>query len=411
MSNHHNYEATRLAALYQYKILDTEPEVAFDNIAELAALMCETPIAYINFLDNNRQWLKAKVGLNISEIPYDKGFCRFCIQQQKEVVIIADTWLDTRWTKDPTVINYPNVRFYAGVPLITKEGYPIATLCVMDNIPRELKKSQITGLQMLARQVIAQLEARQTQHKYATKESELLAALRFQSHAEKELARSNAELEQFAYVVSHDLQEPLRMVASYLQLFERRYKDKLDTNADEFISYAVDGAARMQTLINNLLSFSRVSSRGQSFKLVDCNIIVQQTLANLKFVIQETEALITYDELPELIVDETQFAQLFQNLISNSIKFRRNIPPKIHIGVTNKEEEWIFSVQDNGVGIEKQYIERIFVIFQRLHSKSKYSGNGIGLAICQKIVERHNGCIWVESEPGEGSTFYFTVPS
>jgi signal transduction histidine kinase len=417
VSNYQNYEATRLAALYKYQILDTEPEVAFDNIAELAALMCETPIACINFLDNNRQWLKAKVGLKISEIPYESVFCRFCIQQ-KEVVIIPDTSLDRRWGKELTVINYPHVRFYAGVPLITKEGYPIATLCVMDNIPRELKKSQITGLKMLARQVIAQLEARQTQQKYATKESELLAALRFQSRAEeelerqrKELARSNAELEQFAYVVSHDLQEPLRMVASYLQLFEQRYKEKLDTKADEFISYAVDGAVRMQTLINNLLSFSRVSTRGQSFKLVDCNIILQQALANLKLVIQETEALITYDELPQLMVDETQFAQLFQNLISNAIKFRRNIVPQIHIGVAKKEEEWIFSVQDNGVGIEEQYIKRIFIIFQRLHSKNKYSGNGIGLAICQKIVERHNGCIWVESEPGQGSIFYFTIPS
>jgi signal transduction histidine kinase len=418
VSNRHNYKAARLAALYQYQILDTEPEKAFDNIAQLAALICETPIACINFIDDNRQWLKAKVGFKISEIPYNTGFCPFCIQT-KEIVIIGDTWSDECWAKNSVVINYPHVRFYAGVPLIIKEEYPIATLCVMDNIPRDLKKSQITGLKMLARQVVAQLEARETQQKYATKESELLAALRFQSRAEeelrrqrKELARSNAELEQFAYIVSHDLQEPLRMVASYLQLFERRYKDKLDTRASEFIAYAVDGAARMQTLINNLLRLSRVSTCGQSFKLIDCNIILHQVFANLKLAIQETEAVITYDKLPEVMGDETQLTQLFQNLISNGIKFRRNMPPQIHITAISREEEdsWLFSVQDNGVGIEKQYIQRIFVIFQRLHSKGKYPGNGIGLAICQKIVERHNGCIWVESEPGEGSIFYFTLP-
>lgn len=240
----------------------------------------------------------------------------------------------------------------------------------------------------------------------------------------QELARSNAELEQFAYVASHDLQEPLRMVTSYLQLLERRYKHQLDANADEFITYAVDGARRMQRLISDLLNYSRVSSRGQPFVLVDCNSVLEKAIANLQIAIKESGAVITHDFLPIVMADSTQLIQVLQNFISNAIKFSRDEPPQIHIGAVKRtanldvenanlhltETEWLFSVRDNGIGLETQYANRIFVIFQRLHSRSKYPGTGIGLAICKKIIERHGGSIWVESELGQGSIFYFTIP-
>lgn len=229
-------------------------------------------------------------------------------------------------------------------------------------------------------------------------------------HQRQELARSNAELEQFAYVASHDLQEPLRMVASYVQLLERRYQDQLDQNARDFIAYAVDGTVRMQELIQALLSYSRIGTRGQEFHLTDCNSTLDRALENLRLAIAETETLITQDPLPELMADSIQLTQLFQNLLSNAIKFRSDRLPVIHIGAVQKDESWLFSVQDNGIGMEAKHSDRIFAIFQRLHSRTKYPGSGIGLAISKKIVERHGGQIWVESTPGEGTTFYFTIP-
>lgn len=225
----------------------------------------------------------------------------------------------------------------------------------------------------------------------------------------EELARSNAALEQFAYVASHDMQEPLRMVTSYLQLVERRYKDKLDTDAKEFINFAVDGAKRMQMLINDLLAYSRLGTRAKEFKPTDCNAVLKHVLQNLEMAIKESGARITHDPLPTVPCDDTQLTQLLQNLIGNGLKFRGDSPPEIHIGATRQDDDWQFSVRDKGIGIAAEYSERIFVIFQRLHSQDRYQGTGMGLAICKKIVERHGGRIWVESQPGAGSTFYFTL--
>ncbi len=226
----------------------------------------------------------------------------------------------------------------------------------------------------------------------------------------EELARSNAELEQFAYVSSHDLQEPLRMISSYLQLLQRRYQGNLDDKADKYIYYAVDGAARMQVLINDLLEFSRVTTKAREPEPTDSESVLNQVLSNLELFIKENKATMSHGSLPEIIADNTQLAQVFQNLIINGIKFHSEEAPIIHISAEKKESEWIFSVQDNGIGIDSQYSEKIFEVFKRLHKKEEYPGTGIGLAICKKIIERHSGRVWVESKVGKGSTFYFTLP-
>ena len=228
---------------------------------------------------------------------------------------------------------------------------------------------------------------------------------------EHELEISNKELEQFAYVASHDLQEPLRMVSSFTSLLSSRYKEQLDRDASEFMSYIVDGARRMHQQISDLLTFSRVTTRGEAFIPTDMNAIVEDAVHNLQFAIEESNAAIIYKDLPEIKADPIQMRQLFLNLISNSIKFRGEKEPAIEITARRKGSQWVFGVKDNGIGIEPNYFEKVFLIFQRLqHDRDKYPGTGIGLSLCKKIVERHGGKIWIESELGQGTAIYFTIP-
>jgi chemotaxis family two-component system sensor kinase Cph1 len=225
-----------------------------------------------------------------------------------------------------------------------------------------------------------------------------------------DLERSNAELKKFAYVASHDLQEPLNQVANYVQLLEMRYHEELDEDAKEFITYAVEGVSLMQTLIDDVLVYSKVDTQAIAFQLTEVETALDRALSNLRQRILETRATITHDPLPTVMAGSTQLMQLFQNLIANAIKFRSDQPPKIHVGAERLEDEWLFSVRDNGIGIDPQFSDRIFVIFQRLHTRDEYPGTGMGLAICKKIIECHRGRIWVESQLGEGATFYFTIP-
>ena len=282
-----------------------------------------------------------------------------------------------------------------GVDYVTK---PFHTEEVLARIRTHL------SLQAMRRQLVEQ--NRQLQQEMAVRQkAEIVLAQRSQ-----ELARSNAELEQMAYVASHDLQEPLRMVASYLQLLEQRYGGRLDADAHEFIEFAVDGAKRMQALIDDLLSYSRVGTKAKPLQATDCDAVMKMALQSLRMAIEESGAQIQCAPLPKVKGDAAQLAQLFQNLLANAIKFRGEQTPRIEVRVAPEEEFWRFEVQDNGIGIAPEYFERIFVMFQRLHNRSKYPGTGIGLAICKKIVERHGGRIWVESAPGPGVVFKFTLP-
>jgi two-component system, chemotaxis family, sensor kinase Cph1 len=254
-------------------------------------------------------------------------------------------------------------------------------------------------------EVSAALELRKAIVNIVLRQAEELALLA------NDLERSNAELKKFAYVASHDLQEPLNQVANYVQLLEMRYSEALDLDAKEFIGFAVEGVNQMQTLIDDVLAYSKVDILGIEWGLTDMETALERSLSHVRSRISETDAIVTSDPMPTIVADSTQLMQLFQNLIANAIKFRKpDETPQIHISVQRQEDDWLFSISDNGIGIEPQYFERIFVIFQRLHTRDEYPGSGMGLTICKKIVECHRGKIWVTSEPGRGTTFSFTIP-
>jgi light-regulated signal transduction histidine kinase (bacteriophytochrome) len=286
----------------------------------------------------------------------------------------------------------------ARIVIVTGEALAVAFLCLAGVVVWK-EMGQRNRAEEEVRQLNTGLERRVTE-----RTAEL-------AERAKELARSNAELQQFAYVASHDLQEPLRMVASFTQLLAKRYNDKLDDDAREFIGYAVDGATRMQTLISDLLTYSRVGSQGKPFAPTDVDALLRRVLESLKFTTEESEAVISHDPLPVVMADPQQLGQLFQNLLTNAIKFRGEEPPRVRISAEKNGGDWKFSIRDNGIGISQEHADRIFIIFQRLHTKTEYPGTGIGLAICKKIVERHGGRIWVEAPPGGGSTFCFTFPA
>ena len=281
-----------------------------------------------------------------------------------------------------------------------------------DSAMRELRMLEPLGnLTLIERPVRPQtlisivrsaLRARRRQYEIRDNLEELI-------RAQNDLRRSNEDLQQFAYAASHDLQEPLRMVGSYVQLLEKRYKGKLDSDADEYIALASNGVTRMFKLIGDLLTYSRVGTMESQLENVNCNDVMLWAKMNLHTAIAETGAEITTDPLPDVVFDQSQLLQLFQNIVGNAIKYRSTEPPRIHVGAIRNGNEWVFSVKDNGQGFEPKYADRIFGVFKRLHGRD-VPGTGIGLALCKRIVEKHGGRIWAHSEPGKGSTFYFSVP-
>lgn len=643
-------EEARLASLRSYGILDTPTEQAFEDIVDLAAIICGTPISAISFVDSNRQWFKAIHGLPVTETPRDVAFCAHAILG-REALVVPDATADARFADNALVLGDPGIRFYAGAPLVTGEGHALGSLCVIDRVPRELDAQQLWALTALSRRVRHLLENRKeteqlrllsaivegapdaiytrtldeaiitswnpaaermfgytaaeaigrrvdaivppearadldrlhkqvqsggsvrqvetvwiakdgqrldttlslfplptppgmqdsvavlqqdiTERKRAEaarREAEaLLAKLSRQvpgviyqyrlfpdgrscfpfaseglqeiyelspeqaredasavftrlhpadhdavvasisasarslepwcheyrvvlprqgerwrhGHAQperladgsvlwhgfitditrrkqveaemeryaRELERSNHELGQFAYVASHDLQEPLRMVASYAQLFAERYHAVVDEQGSRYIGYMVEGAQRMQQLVRDLLDYARVDSQGKPLVPIDSAAVLAEVRHDLQAALGECNGVIEHGALPWVRADRGQLRQLLQNLIGNALKFRGSTPPRVRIAAVRADAAWLLSVVDNGIGIEPQYHDRVFQMFQRLHERDRYPGSGIGLTIARKIVERHGGRIWVESVPGAGTTFHFTLPA
>lgn len=309
------------------------------------------------------------------------------------------------------------LRGFLGTRMINGAGKTIGLISLSDKEGGEEFTAEdetlIRHLGALASLALQHIEARQQieeraeQAEQARKKLEQLTDTLARSAAE--VAQSNKDLEQFAYIASHDLQEPLRMVTGFLKLLSQQYQGRLEKEADEYIAYAVEGASRMQTLISGLLAYSRIGSRGMPFAETDLEAVVDQVLKVMSGPLSESRATIKRDPLPRVVADETQLVQLYQNLIANSIKFRGKTKPEIHIGAACENNRWVFWVRDNGVGFPQSQADRAFLIFQRLHRREESSGSGIGLAICKRVIERHSGRIWAESSPGQGTTFYFTL--
>lgn len=294
----------------------------------------------------------------------------------------------------------------SGVAAVGSDEFARAILNVLGDFAEE--RDRLEAMQRAVLNILEDFDEEKTKTEEINRELRREVAER--QAAEEALRRSNSDLEQFAYVASHDLQEPLRMVSSYVQLFARRYADQVDPQARKYIDYAVDGAKRMQSLINALLEYSRVGRKEQPSR-VSPGLALAQALENLRSAIEEAGAVVTSDALPEVVIDGRQLTQVFQNLVGNAVKFRRpDVTPRIHVSARLDGDEAEFGVHDNGIGLDPRHADRIFVIFQRLHTREEYSGTGIGLSIAKKVIDRAGGRIWVESEPGQGSTFLFTLP-
>ena len=516
-------EAGRLLALRALEVLDTAPEPVFDDLAALAAGICEAPIALVSLVEDERQWFKARCGLDADETGRAESFCAWAMLQDA-VFEVPDARADDRFAGNPLVIGAPYIRFYAGAPLVGRSGDCYGALCVIDTRPRTLSNAQHAQLSRLARLTANQLEMRRERldadrqtvmlatlletmptaavtcdsegklrqfnrlarewhgtdprrlppeqwavhfdlyeadghTPLATDRIPLLRAFRGEEvrdariviksrdqgpravvcngsrlisadgqvlgaivlmhditaivATKDELRRSNAELEQFAYIASHDLQEPLRTVTNFSQLLTRRYGQQLDSDGQEFLNYVAEGGRRAQALIGDLLSVARLSAEGRPFEPVPLARLLDQVEGGLRALMADSGATLTRDAvLPVVHADASQIAQLLQNLLSNAIKFRGEAAPRVHVGASLQPDgRWRISVADNGIGIDAKFHERVFELFKRLHPRSDYHGTGIGLAICKKVVERHGGRIGVESVPGRGATFWFTLPA
>lgn len=376
-------------------MLDTGPEPAFDDLTRLASMICDAPIALVSLVDTDRQWFKARVGIDAVETPRRVAFCAHAINQPQDVLVVSDSFADARFADNPLVTGAPHVRFYAGAPLVAPGGLPLGTLCVIDHKPRQLTSFQLETLKILGRQVISELELR--------RQCASLQSLTDQ------LQRAYRELEDFSFIAAHDLQEPLRKLRTFSALLREDLGSELPEQAGRDLFYIEDAATRMRRLIDDLLQLSRAGTAKLELQAVAVGECVQHALDALSERVASSQAKVACDDLPELRIDRTLITQLFQNLIGNALKFVRGRAPDIRVTCAREGGQVVLGVRDNGIGIDPEHCERVFAPFKRLHSRGEFEGTGIGLSIVRKAVERHGGRIWIESSPGQGSHFRFTL--
>ena len=390
-------EVERLEALKSYNILNTVPEEDFDQITRLASTICNTPISLVTLIDFDKNIFKSKCGLNFEEAPRELSFCGHAINVPSEIMIVNDARKDERFFDNPFVTGDDKIIFYAGVPLVNKDGYALGTLCIIDVKPKKLTDVQLQALKTLANQTMNLIELRKTNSMLEEKQAEL--------------SFLNNELETFTYWVSHDLKSPLRNIKSFLQLIEKKSETELDHTIKQYIKYAVDGTEKMKGLIDDLLVYSRLSNKTEVFHSVDLKKVVEEVEKLLVNPYSSGNVKINYNNLPHLYGSKTGIRMLILNLISNAIKFKKeNVDVEINLIAKETTTHWEISISDNGLGIEEKNMHLIFDLFKKLHTKENHNGNGIGLAICKKIMMQHNGSIEVQSVVGEGATFVLSFP-
>lgn len=389
-------EVERLQALAKYNIIDTLPEKEYDDITNLASFICDTPISLITFIDEERQFFKSARGLPQGTTSRNDAFCAHAINTPSQITIVPDARIDKRFQDNPLVTGAPDIVFYAGMPLVTAEGYPIGTICVIDHKPKQLSVSQIEALQNLSNQVVKLLELRKS--------------IQLLNVSQKQLEEYAAQMKAFAHLASHDLKEPARMVNSFMKQLEDNYASQLDEKAKKYIHFAADGARRMSVLIDDLLVYSTVEASDIVKEQINVENLLAEVVALLSGVINEKNAMVLWDTMPVITAPLMSVKLIFQNLISNAIKYQAaGTQPMVKVAYIETDTQWQFEVKDNGIGIDEVHQEEIFQLFKRLHTKQEYPGTGMGLATCKKIVDLLGGLIWVKTAEGGGSIFIFTV--
>lgn len=391
-------EKDRLREVYKYNLTEELSDDSLESIVEIASQICNMPISLISIVGDEKQFFQAKKGLEGKGSARDISFCSHAINKPDEMMIVPDTSKDERFKDNPFVIESPFIKFYAGIPILSPDDFPLGTLCVIDSKPNFLTEKQQNALRHLGKQVTLILELQ--------KKNNLLKS------AEQRLKVQANDMEDYTHIISHDLKEPVRMIDSFLDLFIKKYGNDLDKKARQYIDFARDGSTRINNLIEDLLEFSKSARISGSFKPVDLNLVVEDVLKSMTYQTEEKNAEIKISK-PLPIVDgiESGLTQLFVNLISNSLKFiPKERQPLINISSEETETDFVVKIKDNGIGIPENQLKNIFTIFRRVKTEEKFSGSGIGLAIVKKIASIHNARITVNSEVGKGSEFAIYFP-
>ena len=389
-------EIERLQALREYSILDTLPEQDFDDITKIASEICQTPISLITLIDSNRQWFKSNHGLNVRETPRDYAFCAHAINNPYEILTVKDSREDDRFANNPLITGYPNVIFYAGIPLVNPAGFSLGTICVIDNKPRELTLNQLESLRALSRQVVNLFEFK--------KLNKIL------KESKEEIQTRNSELEQFAYVVSHDIKSPLNNIIGLITILNEYQKGKFDDSGERIVNLITKSSLRLKSLIDGIIShYIGVNIEVNTKKEIDVDLLFKEIIDLLD---TKREYQITYtSEFKSIVTNEVAIKQILTNLLSNAIKYNNKEKVKIDVKVNSSPDLFEFVIQDNGIGIDKSQFSKIFDTFTTLGAKDRFNniGTGIGLSTVKKLVDKLGGSISVESEMGVGTKFKFSI--